>query len=327
MRKVFKKVLSHGITFIIAAIIFTVIGVVAATSISSAQVTYTGNSQSTVEGALDNLYTNYASKVHKKCIRAKTLHIARFSSTNQTMARYFGASSPSYTVPIGNLGTSGELNYGDAFDCDVNGDSIYDSIGERFYYVGRASNFGYYNYSNVAVLIAANNFNGNTIDNSTHVKFRSRTSNYCDADAAAARLPNWSNVKRESNSIIFTSACTCIDRSCCGRETCHGYNNSTRFPHAENVDTFSCVKYNGTAGGNFYTYPSLACLVLYENTKFFDSTYGTNGYWINMVSSSDTTKPLYLDAVNYNLHEGDPDDANVAGVRPIIEVLKTDMEY
>ena len=57
MRKVLKKILSHGITFIIAAIIFTVIGVVAATSISSAQVTYTGNSQSTVEGALNDLYT------------------------------------------------------------------------------------------------------------------------------------------------------------------------------------------------------------------------------------------------------------------------------
>ena len=57
MRNVLKKILSHIITFVLGICVSIALAVYAATSISSAQVTYTGNSQSTVQGALDNLYT------------------------------------------------------------------------------------------------------------------------------------------------------------------------------------------------------------------------------------------------------------------------------
>ena len=56
MKKVIDWIFKNMFGFILGAIIFTVVGVVAAISISSAQVTYTGNSQSTVEGALNDLY-------------------------------------------------------------------------------------------------------------------------------------------------------------------------------------------------------------------------------------------------------------------------------
>ena len=39
------------------------------------------------------------------------------------------------TITYGKLGTQGILSSGDAFDCDVNGDGIYDATTERFYYV------------------------------------------------------------------------------------------------------------------------------------------------------------------------------------------------
>ena len=39
-------------------------------------------------------------------------------------------------IEYGNLGKSGDDPIsGDAFDCDVNGDGIYDSETERFYYI------------------------------------------------------------------------------------------------------------------------------------------------------------------------------------------------
>lgn len=38
-------------------------------------------------------------------------------------------------ISYGNLGTTGELKVGDAFDCDVNGDAIYNQETERFYYI------------------------------------------------------------------------------------------------------------------------------------------------------------------------------------------------
>ena len=73
MKKVIDWILKNMFGFVLGAILFTVIGVVAATSISSAQVKYTGNSQSTVEGALNNLYTKANALVEPDAIDFATL--------------------------------------------------------------------------------------------------------------------------------------------------------------------------------------------------------------------------------------------------------------
>lgn len=57
---------------------------------------------------------------------------------------------------IRKLGTTGALSVGDAFDCDVNNDGVYDSATERFYYIGNLST-----NSSRAVLIYYNNTNSN----------------------------------------------------------------------------------------------------------------------------------------------------------------------
>lgn len=62
------------------------------------------------ENAVDPVYL---------CKRATTLHSVA-NTTSET---------------FGNLGTAGILTSGDAYDCDVNGDGIYDSQTERFYYL------------------------------------------------------------------------------------------------------------------------------------------------------------------------------------------------
>ena len=62
------------------------------------------------ENAVDPVYL---------CKRATTLHSVA-NTTSET---------------FGNLGTSGTLTSGDAYDCDVNGDGTYDSQTERFYYL------------------------------------------------------------------------------------------------------------------------------------------------------------------------------------------------
>ena len=57
MRKVFKKVLIHGIAVVIGFAFAIVVTVYAEMYISSSQVAYTGNNQESVDGALDDLYT------------------------------------------------------------------------------------------------------------------------------------------------------------------------------------------------------------------------------------------------------------------------------
>ena len=60
MRKVFKKVTSHSIAFVLGAIIFGGLGVYAATTLASSSVQYnnstSGGSSTTVQGAIDELY-------------------------------------------------------------------------------------------------------------------------------------------------------------------------------------------------------------------------------------------------------------------------------
>ena len=71
------------------------------------------------------------------CKRATVLHTEECTQTDGSMfcsgAGYTAnGSKGTSTITYGNLGTSGTLSSGDAFDCDVNGDGTYDPSTERF---------------------------------------------------------------------------------------------------------------------------------------------------------------------------------------------------
>lgn len=89
--------------------------------------------------------------VTRKCQRAKTLHsITCTSSSTEGYCNKAGNRKDSIT--FGQIGTSGKLASGDAFDCDVNGDGTYDAATERFYYVSDLNSSTailiYYTYTN-----------------------------------------------------------------------------------------------------------------------------------------------------------------------------------
>ena len=78
-------------------------------------------------------------KIHYKmpiCQRATVLHTEKcLGSYCSGMGYKPNGSMGSSTITYGSLGTASVLTSGDAFDCDVNGDGIYDAETERFYYV------------------------------------------------------------------------------------------------------------------------------------------------------------------------------------------------
>ena len=82
------------------------------------------------------------------CKRATTLHSETCTSSSITGYCYAGGTSITY----GQIGSSGTLTSGDAFDCDVNGDGTYDAATERFYYVSDLNSSTailiYYTYTN-----------------------------------------------------------------------------------------------------------------------------------------------------------------------------------
>ena len=126
-----------------------------------------GELRSIEQGLCDNL----------KCIRANKLHIEKCDKNDSV----YYCSGAGYTlsgskmtdiVTYGNKEEyikEGTLQSGDAFDCDVNGDGIYDFETERFYYVSdlydaKLSKFD----SNYAVLIYySNTINGSPNNTST----------------------------------------------------------------------------------------------------------------------------------------------------------------
>lgn len=88
--------------------------------------------------------------VTRKCQRAKTLH--SITCTSSSTEGYCKARKRKDSITFGQIGTSGKLASGDAFDCDVNGDGVYDSVTERFYYVSDLNSgtaiLIYYTYTN-----------------------------------------------------------------------------------------------------------------------------------------------------------------------------------
>lgn len=88
--------------------------------------------------------------VTRKCQRAKTLH--SITCTSSSTEGYCKARNRKDSITFGQIGTSGKLASGDAFDCDVNGDGTYDAATERFYYVSDLNSSTailiYYTYTN-----------------------------------------------------------------------------------------------------------------------------------------------------------------------------------
>ena len=97
MRNKFKKILSHSIAFVLGICVSIVITVYAATTYAANQVSYTNNGQSTVAGALDNLYdkalgwdTIYFSKATQKfTYKEPTGTAATYIKIEKNSAGYF----------------------------------------------------------------------------------------------------------------------------------------------------------------------------------------------------------------------------------------------
>ena len=232
---------------------------------------------------------------------------------------------------FGNLGTSGTLTSGDAFDCDVNGDGVYDSNTERFYYVS-----DYYNTitkafeSDTAVLIYYNNVNaGNPNRNATYA-YDSSEENWHGPRTAIAQLPTtsqWSNVNLKSTTRAILNEN--------GGNTTTGGTLPSNFSYEGYAARLLTIQEVRQATGNSniprptdqiqigeldnFTY-------LLENTKFSSSSNAWNWRLENACSdyfktSYDVRGPYRL--VNYYTVSS----TDTHGVRPAIEVSKTNIEY
>ena len=217
MKKIFKIIKQNTIGFILGLVV-TGTSVYAAVVIAASSVGYSDNASlgvTNVQDAIDKLNTKVTTKIKeaeakcpdgykctklpKLCKRATTLHTEICS--NEIKGKYCdgdgytaSGSMKTTTITYGNLGTTGTLTSGDAFDCDVNGDGVYDSTTERFYYVSDMTN-GITTDANTAVLIYYSNVSGGVASNSTVYAYASSGNSKNGPLTALEQLPKKANGK------------------------------------------------------------------------------------------------------------------------------------
>lgn len=349
MNKV-KKIIKNNVKVFVGIIIGTMVtgtGVYAATVINASDVSYknasSGMTSTNVQGAIEELNTKATTKIKeaeakcpdgykcteipKLCKRATTLHTETCSQTSTSQycsgdGYTTSGTMGTTTITYGNIGSKGILTTGDAFDCDVNGDGVYDSETERFYYVSDMTN-GVTTNTNTAVLIYYNNVSGGVASNSTSYAYDESKKNNNGPVTAIKQLPTtsqWSNV----NLINTTRAITNQN----GGNTTGAGNLPTTFSYegyAARLLTYQEVYsecYDETT-----KVLSKKCKYLMENTKYSSRSLKTYGGWLESPLAPGSygawfvrasTRTVYNDYVNY---------PGNYGVRPAIEVLKSNISY
>ena len=253
------------------------------------------------------------------CKRATKLHTEECTQTDNT---YYcsGAGLKGKTITYGNETTTpNELKSGDAFDCDVNGDGTYDENTERFYYVTDMDN-------STAVLIYYNNVSKGKPSNSKLVAYDSSGENWHGPRTSIEELPStseWRNVSLTSSVRTITTEKGTNNTTGGSLPDSFSYaGKSTRLLTVQEIKE-AC---NITAGidtiGELDT-----CNYLMENTEYSSSSL-THGYLLENAISYTSAYAWLVYGNNRRVSSNHTvNNAVENGVRPVIEVSKSNIEY
>ena len=267
------------------------------------------------------------------CKRATTLHTEECTWDNATYycsgAGYTTSGTKgTSTITYGNLGTSGTLTTGDAFDCDVNGDGTYDPNTERFYYVS-----DYYNTStkafedDTAVLIYYNNVSAGNPSNSATYAYDSSGENWHGPRTAITELPTtsqWTNVSLKNSIRTITNEN--------GENTTTGGtlpNNFSYVGYSARLLTIEEIR-QATGNNNIPTWQTGELdkfNYLLENTVFSSVKNVVWAWWLENLRSDFSILAWTVRDSFRNVASDSVSDTGDHGVRPAIEVSKTKIEY
>ena len=255
------------------------------------------------------------------CKRATTLHTEICSNEDNSGYCQADGYALNDTITYGNLGTTGTLASGDAFDCDVNGDGVYDSTTERFYYLSDMTN-GVTQDSNTAVLIYYNNVSGGVASNSTTYAYDVNSNAYTNGPITALpQLPTtsqWKNVSLINATRNITDEKNTVMKSAFSYE---GY--AARLLTAQEVSAGCGFTVGNRTAGEL----SSKCKYLMENTNYSSSSLKTYGGWLESPDASHSYYAWRVDAYYRYVVYGPVGNASLDGFRPAIEVLKSNISY
>ena len=258
------------------------------------------------------------------CKRATTLH--KEICTNSEASAYCQADGYALNSEIeyGSLGTSGTLTSGDAFDCDINGDGTYDPETERFYYISDATN-GITTDSDTAVLIYYNNVSAGVASNSTTYAYDESNENWHGPQTAIKQLPTttqWkttlTNIKRQ---ITTENSTTTTLGGNLPEFNYEGY--AARLLTVQEVNSGCGITIGGSTLGELST----KCKFLFENTKYSNASNSAYGEWLEAPRTNNSDFSWYIVGDHRNVNYTNTYNSDSLGVRPAIEVAKTNIHY
>ena len=274
----------------------------------------------------------------KLCKRATTLHKETCENTDTSGFCQADGYSLNSVIEYGSLGVTGTLTSGDAFDCDVNGDGVYNEVTERFYYLGDLDN-------DTAMLIYYSNVDGSNPTGTVGIAYDESGKNNNGPVTAIKKLPTvdqWSNVNLKNISRTITNEIGTNIVSSGSLPSTFSYNG-----YAARLLTIEDIR------KSIPNYNTFEKAVLQKYNYFMESTqYSSNdknnalGYWLeNALSYGDDSYrsslamltiveyrgiySFFVDSIGDELN-GEEDQKmfyGKIGVRPVIEVAKSNISY
>ena len=260
----------------------------------------------------------------KLCKRAEKLHT---EVCNQSGGSQY-CSSAGYklgeNIVYGSCGVSGELKSGDAFDCDVDGDGVYNSNTERFYYVS-----DYYDTttksfnSDYATLIYYNNVKAGVPDNKATFAYDASNENWHGPVTGYVQLPStsqWSKVTllNETRQLLNESA----------RNTTTGGTLGT-FTYTDRAARLLTVqevnKACGITAGTWKVGELDTCEYLLENTWYSDTTL--KHWWLESTRADRSYRVWSVLGIYRYVGDIYANIATNHGLRPAIDVVKSNILY
>ncbi len=254
------------------------------------------------------------------CRRATVLHTEKCEREEEgcvDVGYTVNGSKGTTTITYGNLGTKGTLNPGDAFDCDVNGDGVYDADTERFYYL--EDNYYY------ASFVYYNNVANGVPSNTSPFAYNTNSVNTEGPISIYTHLPSkeqWKNVElinslRPIRSYYYEAGLYDSDYI-----TLHNYGD-----RAARLLTFPEVV-NICPGNDYLSIGYLDnCLYFVENTRFANDTH--MNYWMEnpLYRDSDNVNVFRINGNNRRIGYTTANSSDKTGVRPVIEVPLKRVNY
>ena len=269
----------------------------------------------------DNLGISAEGKI---CKRAEKLHIEVCSQSNSSIFCSGAGHRQGDNIVYGNCGTSGELKSGDAFDCDVDGDGVYNSATERFYYVGDYYDATSKSFNNsYATLIYYNNVKAGEPNNTATFAYDVSNENWHGPRTGYVELPStsqWNKVTllNETRQLLNESAGTTTAGGTLG---IFDYTDkAARLLTVQEINQACGITVGSYKAGELDT-----CEYLLENT-YYSSPSNAYYWWLESAVSSNSNCVWIVDGYRF---VGNDFASNAAshGIRPAIDVLKTNILY